>query len=360
MKAVEQFVDRPSEMSEETESPLVSSLAGALAEDGGLPAYLWERALLGPAREFLRRPGKRFRGQLVETCWLLAGGAAEDMPADLPLVVELLHAGSLIVDDIQDGSAMRRGAPALHHVYGTALALNTGNWMYFWPLALIDRLGLASERAAELHRRVRNTLMCCHQGQALDLALKVTDLEQGEVPRVVKVTTQLKTGALMELGAALGAVAAGASSRALEAMCRFGRELGTGLQMLDDLGGITSEARRDKGAEDLRLGRPTWPWAWAAGGSSPGAYAELQRRARTLADGDADGEAGARAGDADAGSSGVDELRSALSEIVGETGRARVQSRLRLALAVLHDALGASPVLDALEAELGRLERSYV
>jgi geranylgeranyl pyrophosphate synthase len=347
MKAVEPMVDLASGRAapaEEPESPLVTALVGALDEgDSGLPAHLWERALLGPAREFLRRPGKRFRGQLVESCWLLAGGAAEAMPAELPLVVELLHAGSLIVDDIQDGSATRRGAPALHHVYGTALALNTGNWMYFWPLALIDRLGLGSERTAELHRRVRQTLLCCHQGQALDLALKVTELEQGEVPRVVKVTTELKTSALMELGAALGAVAAGAGGRALEAMCRFGRELGTGLQMLDDLGGITCASRRDKGAEDLRLGRPTWPWAWAAGGSSPAAFAALQARARSLG-----------------GSGDVDALAQALTELVGETGRARVQSRLRLALAVLHDALGASPVLDAVEAELGRLERSYV
>ena len=170
----------------------------------------------------------------------------------------------------------------------------------------------------------------------------------------------------MELGAALGAVAAGASSRALEAMCRFGRELGMGLQMLDDLGGITSEARRDKGAEDLRLGRPTWPWAWVAGGSSPGVFADLQRRARSLrpegaAPGDALPDAPADApGSGTARPGAVDALVQTLAEIVGETGRARVQSRLRLALAVLHDALGASPVLDALEAELGRLEQSYV
>lgn len=354
MKAVEPVIDRSSGPDAEAgaaESPLVAALASALAEGhAGLPAHLWERALLGPAHEFLRRPGKRFRGRLVEMCWRLAGGAAKAMPAELPLVVELLHAGSLIVDDIEDGSTMRRGAPALHHVYGTALALNTGNWMYFWPLALIDRLGLGGERTAELHRLVRHTLLCCHQGQALDLALKVTELEQGEVPRVVKATTQLKTGALMELGAALGAVAAGAGDRELEAMCRFGRELGTGLQMLDDLGGLTCAARRDKGAEDLRLGRPTWPWAWAAGGSSPAAFAELQARARKLgAGGDAVAQAGA-----------VDALGQALAAIVGETGRARVQSRLRLALAVLHDALGASPVLDAVEAELSRLEQSYV
>jgi geranylgeranyl pyrophosphate synthase len=358
MKALEPIVDHASIPAAEPGSPLVDALESALAEgDGGLPAHLWERALLGPAREFLRRPGKRFRGRLVETCWLLAGGAAGAMPPELPLVIEILHAGSLIVDDIQDGSTMRRGAPALHHVYGTALALNTGNWMYFWPLALLDRIdrqGLPTERTAELHRRVRQTLLRCHQGQALDLALKVTELEQGEVPRVVNVTTQLKTGALMELGAALGAVAAGASPRALEAMCRFGRELGMGLQMLDDLGGITSASRRDKGAEDLRLGRPTWPWAWAASGSSPGVFAELQRHARSLhAGGGAPGNAAARPG-------AVDALAQALAEIVGETGRARVQSRLRLALAVLHDALGASPVLDGLEAELSRLEQSYV
>jgi geranylgeranyl pyrophosphate synthase len=357
MKAVEPAVPSPfngighvSGMVPEPESPLVDALAQALADgDGGLPAHLWERALLGPAREFLRRPGKRFRARLVEACWLLAGGAAEAMPAELPLVVELLHAGSLIVDDIEDGSYMRRGAPALHHVYGTALALNTGNWMYFWPLALLDRLGLGGERTAELHRRARHALLRCHQGQALDLALKVTELEQGEVPRVVKATTQLKTGSLMELAAALGAVAAGAGERELEAMCRFGRELGMGLQMLDDLGGLTCAARRDKGVEDLRLGRPTWPWAWAAAASSPAAFGELQARARDLA----------MYGDS-AGQGAVAALGHDLAGIVGETGRARVQSSLRLALAVLHDALGASPVLDAVEAEVQRLETSYV
>jgi geranylgeranyl pyrophosphate synthase len=350
VKAVEPVVEHATDAGDAAESPLVAALAGALAEDdAGLPAHLWERALLAPAREFLRRPGKGFRGRLVEMSWVLAGGAAETMPAELPLVVELLHAGSLIVDDIEDGSHTRRGAPALHQVFGTAVALNTGNWMYFWPLALIDRLALGNERTAELHRRTRHTLLCCHQGQALDLALKITELDQAEVPRVVKATTQLKTGALMELGAALGAVAAGARDRALEAMCRFGRELGMGLQMLDDLGGITCAARRDKGAEDLRLGRPTWPWAWAAGASSPGTFAELQAHARALV-------AAGEAAPADA----VEALGRKLAEIVGETGRARVQSRLRLALAVLHDALGASPALDAVEAELVRLEQSYV
>lgn len=351
MKALDLSAVRMSEHVEDPSSlpgPLVALLDEALLDgDDGLPAHLWERALLGPAREFLRRPGKRFRARLVEACWVLAGGAADAMPAELPLIVELLHAGSLIVDDIEDGSHVRRGAAALHEIYGTAVALNTGNWMYFWPLALIDRLGrgLDAQRTAELHRRARTTLLRCHQGQALDLALKVTELEQGEVPRVVKATTQLKTGALMELAAALGGIAAGGSDAAIEAMTRFGRELGKGLQMLDDLGGITCAARRDKGAEDLRLGRPTWPWAWAARATSQATFAELQRRARGL-------------GDADDWT--VDALGQDLAALIGELGRARVQSSLSLALAVLRDALGASPVLEAIEDEIQRLEQSYV
>lgn len=355
MKALDLSAVRMSDHVEDPSSlpgPLVALLDEALADgDGGLPLHLWERALLGPAREFLRRPGKCFRARLVEACWMLAGGAPDAMPAELPLIVELLHAGSLIVDDIEDGSHVRRGAAALHEIYGTALALNTGNWMYFWPLALIDRLGLDAQRTAELHRRARRTLLRCHQGQALDLALKITELEQGEVPRVVKATTQLKTGALMELAAALGGIAAGAGEAEALAMTRFGRELGKGLQMLDDLGGLTCAARRDKGVEDLRLARPTWPWAWAARATSQATFAELQRRARDLSNGHADGRTDEAA---------VDALARELTAIIGETGRARVQSSLSLALAVLRDALAPSPVLDAIEDEILRLEQSYV
>lgn len=359
MKAMEP-AGSPPVAAEEPASPLLALLEEALRDnDAGLPAHLWERALLAPAREFLCRPGKRFRARLVEACWAVAGGRAEDAPQELPLVIELLHAGSLIVDDIEDGSPSRRGAPALHHVYGLPLALNTGNWLYFWPLTLIDRaadrIGLGAARRAELHRRARLALLRCHQGQALDLALKVTELAQHEVPRVVKATTQLKTGALMELAAALGGIAGGADGARVEAVTRFGRELGAGLQMLDDLGGITARARWDKGCEDLRLGRPTWPWAWAAVASSAAAFGALQGRARALVVADH-----ARAADDGAADDGAaEDLAGVLVRLVGVTGRARVQSSLRLALAVLEDALGPSPALDAISAEIRRLEASY-
>lgn len=328
-------------------SPLSSLLDDAFAGNG-LPLHLWERALLGPAREFLRRPGKQFRARLVETCWLLAGGRPEAMPHELPLVIELLHAGSLIVDDIEDQSATRRGAPALHRIYGTPVALNTGNWMYFWSMALLERVELPDERRVAAHLRAGRTMLRCHEGQALDLALKITELDQHDVPRVVRAATQLKTGALMELAAVLGAIAAGADEARVESLASFGRELGMGLQMLDDLGGLTSASRRHKGREDLRLARPTWPWAWAATATSAAAFADLQAQARAVV------AAGTGPGDAPA-----DGLADTLTRLVGATGKDRVCSSLALSLAVLQDALGPSAALDELEQEIQRLEESY-
>ncbi len=157
----------------ETPLALLLSLELDAPDHDHVPLELWERALFGPAREFLTRPGKEIRSRLVETGWLLCGGAPGAHPPELPWLVEILHAGSLIVDDIEDGSPERRGAPALHELVGLPLALNTGNWLYFWPLVLIERLGLPESRALALYRETSRVLVGCHQGQALDLSVRV-------------------------------------------------------------------------------------------------------------------------------------------------------------------------------------------
>lgn len=324
-------------------SPLLDLLDDrARAALRGLPAELWERALFGPARAFLGRPGKQFRARLVENSYVLAGGEPGRLPPEIPALVELLHAGSLIVDDIEDGSAQRRGAPALHRVVGTALALNTGNWLYFAPLALLDRAALPDAAIDELYRRVGRTMLRCHEGQALDLAARVTELDRVVVPRVASVTTALKTGALLELAAAAGAIAAGAPARRVEALARFGGELGTGLQMLDDLGSLGARHRLHKGYEDLRGARPTWPWAWAALATADDEFAALQERARGVVAG------------ADPGPLAAD-----LYDLVCDAGRDRIHARLQLAVAAVADDLTGHPALAELGAEIERLEQSY-
>lgn len=320
-----------------------SSLRQLLGLEGAaLPWQLWRDALYAPLRDFLERPGKEFRARLVTAAWTL-GGRNDAPPREVPLIVELLHAGSLIVDDIEDGSAYRRGKPALHVTHGVPLALNTGNWLYFWPLELVGRLDAPAGARLALFRVVHRMLLCCHSGQALDLSVRIDALAQRDVPRAVEVTTSLKTGALMELAAAVGAIAAGAPQEHVQALARFGRELGTGLQMLDDLGGLTSEKRCHKGHEDLLLGRPTWPWAWAAQDLDEVGFARLSAMSREVRSHDLHPEY----------------LAGALREHIAIRGRFHVQQHLTSALGDLEGAVGPSTIIDGLREEIERLEKSY-
>lgn len=317
--------------------------AGGAGElDPSVPAAVWRRALAGPAAEFLARSGKQLRAAITAAGWALAGGVPGAMPDRLPLVVELLHAGSLVIDDVEDGADHRRGAPALHHLVGVPIAINTGCWMYFRALAEIGALGLPDDIELAVHRAAALALVRCHQGQALDLAVRIAELDPADVPAVVAATTRLKTAALCRLAAEIGAVAAGAGPAARGAIGRFGEAMGTGLQMLDDLGALTGEARRAKAHEDLRGGRPTWPWAWLAQ-HRPFAWARCAAMARAVA----------------AGGGDPDALAAALVEATGAVGRACIRATLDGALAALVHAVGAGAVTDQLAAELARMEASY-
>ncbi|HEY5374880.1 MAG TPA: polyprenyl synthetase family protein [Polyangiaceae bacterium] len=317
-------------------------LAKVLGYDHCVPARLWEPALVGPLMDFLGRPGKEFRARLVRLGWQLSG-RNDAPPAELPLIIEALHSGSLIVDDIEDESNERRGAPALHCRYGLPRALNAGNFLYFWALDLLSRLALPPITELALHRAFSRTLLACHQGQALDLSVDVTELAQSEVLPTVSAVTQLKTGKLCELAAYTGALAAGASQSKAQAIARFGRELGIGLQMLDDLGGIISERRAHKGHEDLRHRRPTWPWAWAAETLEACAYAKIQKLGRAVS---SNGEH-------------PEQVASQLRAVVGDHGRAKAHAGLAAALSRLAEAVPEPRAILELEHELARLEKNY-
>ncbi|MCC6215648.1 MAG: polyprenyl synthetase family protein [Polyangiaceae bacterium] len=308
-----------------------------------VPWELWADALHGPLRDLLSRPGKEFRARLVDAAWRLAGQHAAP-PRELTLLVEALHAGSLIIDDIQDGSAYRRGAPALHVGYGLPRALNAGNWLYFWSEQLAGRCGLAPHVELAVRRLMTRTLVQCHHGQGLDLTVRVAELPKDAVPGVVRATTQLKTGALMQLAAELGAVAAGARPEVASAIGRFGRELGVGLQMLDDLGGLVSERLCHKGHEDLVLGRPTWAWAWAAERADSLRYRALLAAARKV----------------QAGALHPEALAEQLRAEIAELGTRRVHEHLERAFHELEAVVGSSPALGFVRHEIERLERSHV
>lgn len=307
-----------------------------------VPRALFHDALLAPVRDFLERPSKGYRAELVELGHRLGGGAGA-LPIELPLIIECLHAGSLIIDDIEDESLERRGAPALHRSYGLPRALNAGNWLYFWPQVLLSRTALGDRARLAAHERLALCLMRCHEGQALDLRVRVDQLPQREASSVVRAITRLKTGGLLGLAAAFGALAAEASPERVDAIAAFGRELGVGLQMLDDLSGVLNAARRHKALEDLRHGRATWLWAFLAEELDRRAYESLLRELRTVMEGAA-----------------CDALIERMRFRAGTLGLRHARDHVSAAVAALARVIGHAAWCDEVLEQFNRLERRYV
>lgn len=298
-----------------------------------------EQALYADARAFLARPGKAFRARLIDVAYRLAGGTPGALPSAALEAVELLHGGSLIVDDIQDDAETRRGGPALHRAIGTPRALNTGNWLYFVALARLDALELAPYCARALSRAAHACLVRCHEGQALDLALSVAELRRTELAEIVHAVSAMKTGALTAFAAQVGGSVAGAESRALEGLVRFGEQVGIALQMLDDLGAFVSPARAHKAHEDLRGKRVGWMWAWAAESLDEITFKQLLKQL-------------ARDGEGDA-------LRERLAEAAAPLGQQRVEAALAAAERLLHPTFSGHPAIALVRDELTRLGQSY-
>lgn len=78
--------------------------------------------LLQPYTYLCSLPGKEIRSQLIEAfdAWLHVPATSL---AVIKRVVEMLHNASLLVDDVEDGSLLRRGAPVAHEIFGVSLGM---------------------------------------------------------------------------------------------------------------------------------------------------------------------------------------------------------------------------------------------
>ena len=252
----------------------------------GAEADLAAAPLLNPIREYLGRPGKRVRAQLVQIGfeWARnASGSPGTPPAEsrevlgtLAALVEVLHAGSLAIDDIQDGSLTRRGQPSLHAVIGQAAAINAANWLYFWPTELIRRQGLPAAIELEIYRLYHRTLIEAHSGQSMDLSFDMTQVPKERAEGISHATLGLKTGALMSMCCEMGAIVAGAGQDTRAKIARLGHEFGVLLQIFNDLAEFAPSARPN-GAAATPFVRPSWLWAMGARILSADEFNEFQK-----------------------------------------------------------------------------------
>lgn len=214
----------------------------------------WEGAGSGPEAQ-----GKRIRPLLVLLCGASAGG---DWHRALPAAaaVEIVHNFSLIHDDIEDSSVLRRGRATVWNQWGGAQAINAGDAMFsLAPLALA-RLEptLGSSVALEAIQILFHTAVQLTRGQYLDMAFETEN--QVSISRYWEMVGG-KTASLLAASAELGALCAGADELLRKGYRTFGWNLGLAFQALDDLLGIWGdEAELGKStSSDLTTGKKTLP-----------------------------------------------------------------------------------------------------
>jgi heptaprenyl diphosphate synthase/octaprenyl-diphosphate synthase len=216
--------------------------------------------------------GKRLRAALV----LLAARLGHydlDRASHPAAAVELLHAASLVHDDLVDHTARRRGNVTVHARWDSSVALMLGD--YFFALS-------ANELAAEPDPRIIRFYATAAQTIVEGELSPVTQLEPLDVALAqYRYKIGCKTAALFEAACKAGIAVAGGTDEQTDALGRFGYDLGLAFQIVDDALDYTGDERvlGKPAGNDLREGTWTLPLIYAvAQGDSP----LLRDLARTL------------------------------------------------------------------------------
>ncbi|MEV6765187.1 polyprenyl synthetase family protein [Streptomyces sp. NPDC051105] len=207
-------------------------------------------------------PGGKGVRQALAVLGAEAAGAPAERGVPAAVAVELVHAFSLLHDDIMDGDDTRRRRPAVWQAYGTGPAVLAGDALF--ALA-VETLAAAPGGPAAL-RLLSAALVDLVHGQADDL-LFARRPWTGVSEREYRVMAERKTGALLGCAVALGAALGGAPAATVGSLDLAGRHLGVAFQLVDDVLGIWGDpAVTGKPVHgDLRERKKTYPVLAALG-----------------------------------------------------------------------------------------------
>lgn len=214
----------------------------------------WEGEGAGP-----KATGKRIRPTLV---LLTAQAAGTEWQKALPgaAAVELIHNFSLLHDDIEDDSPLRRGRPTVWSQWGIPLGINTGDAMFTLAHLALLRLEETTNPRITLKavNVLQNTCLQLTQGQHLDISYE----DERSLPiEAYWPMVRGKTAALLAACTEIGALIADVDETRQDAYRRFGRDLGLAFQVLDDILGIWGDAAKigKSNASDLLSGKKSLP-----------------------------------------------------------------------------------------------------
>ncbi|EFA75498.1 geranylgeranyl diphosphate synthase 1 [Heterostelium album PN500] len=149
-------------------------------------------ALLEPYKYISETPGKGIRTILIEAFnhWLKVDSEYVKKVAD---IVQALHMSSLLIDDIEDNSKLRRGMPVAHDIYGYAQTINCANTVYFLAMDECNKLGKPAATTIFIEEMIR-----LHRGQGYDILWR--DTNSCPTEDEYKEMVGEKTGGLFRLG----------------------------------------------------------------------------------------------------------------------------------------------------------------
>ncbi len=219
-----------------------------------------QESLINPVWDFLDRGGKRWRPALFLLVAEAVKGSVGKMK-DFSIVPELIHNGSLIIDDLEDESEIRRGKPCLHKIFGTDIAINIGNFLYFLPLIVFkkNRKQFKTEVLLKAYEIYMQKMINLHLGQGTDIywhkgkAEKINEKEYFQM-------CVFKTGCLSRMAAELAVVFSEKNDQLVEKVGRVAEAIGVAFQIQDDILDITlsGQERKDFGksfGNDIKEGK---------------------------------------------------------------------------------------------------------
>jgi len=209
-----------------------------------------DKAVAEPIWDFLDRGGKRWRPSLF---LLVVEALGKDPKAlqEFAIIPEVIHNGTIMIDDIEDNSELRRGKPCTHRLYGLDVAINAGNAMYYLPLLTLikNRDKLGSDKLSRIYEIYTREMISLSLGQAMDIAWHkgLADADKLTETKYMQMCAY-KTGTLARMAAKIAAVLCDASDDTVERLGRFAEALGVAFQIQDDVLDLTgTEFAENKG-----------------------------------------------------------------------------------------------------------------
>ena len=194
---------------------------------GEVPA-VWERG-----KEYFLRGGKRIRPALVLLGAKEAGGS-EERVIRLAAAVEILHTFTLIHDDIEDNSDLRRGDDCLHVEHGIPLAINAGDLLFAKSFELASSYGpLVAERFAK-------TVCSIAEGQDQDISWS----QGGYIPSEEEYIAMVERKAGVLIGFSLEAGYLAVSGKECLPIRNYGTAIGAAFQIIDDILGVAGDLKK--------------------------------------------------------------------------------------------------------------------